>query len=146
MLSSSPRVDARTLRPDLGLVLVNAVDRRVLPALGLAASLRNFDVKAVHVAVDRDEGQHVAEAWMRLDLGWAPLEIEDVGDRPLLVAVQDVVTREVASRARVVVIVPELELDRWWHLLLHRGMGRRIARRLQAVRGVWTIVVPCPAS
>jgi hypothetical protein len=83
---------------------------------------------------------------MRLELSWAPLEIEDVGERPFLTAVRDRVTRETGTRSRVVVIVPELALDRWWQqYLLHRGTGRRVARRLQSLPGVCTIVVPHPA-
>jgi hypothetical protein len=135
-------VSVETLRPALGLVLVDAIDRRVLPALDVAATLRGFDIKAVHIALDEDDGRRVAEAWMRLDLGWAPLEIEEAGERSFLTAVNEVVTREVARRSRVVVIVPELDLRGRWQSLLHRGTGRWIARSLQSTRGVCTIVVP----
>jgi hypothetical protein len=143
--SSTPARRVEALSPDLGLVLVGKVDRRVLPALGLAASLPNFDIKAVHVSIDGSESQRVAEEWMRLELNWAPLEIEDVGERSLMTAIEEIVEREVRSRGRVVVIVPELDLDRWWQAVLHRGSGRRIARRLRSLRGVWTVVVPYPA-
>ena len=143
---NAPRSDVQPPRRDLGLVLVDAVDRRVLPALGMAATLESFDIKVVHVATDEDDRRRATNAWMLLDLTWAPLEIEDAGERPLLTAVQELVARETADRSRVVVIVPELDLDRWWQFLLHRSTGRRIARRLRSLRGVWTVVVPYPAG
>ena len=144
MLHAS-RPEARTTHTGLGIVLVDAVDRRVLPALALAATLPNFDVRAMHFSTDEDDVRRTAEAWMRLDLSWPPLDIEDVGERPLLVAVEEVVTRSIDICSRVVVIVPELDLGRWWQVLLHRGRGRRIARRLQSIPGVWTVLVPYSA-
>jgi hypothetical protein len=143
----APSNEAETSRRDVGIVLVGAVDRRLLPALAVAATLRDVDLKAVHVATDDADGRRVAESWMRLDLSWVPLEIVDAGRRSLVATVDEVVRRESEDRGRgrVVVIVPELDLPRRWQALLHRGTARRIARRLQPLPGVSTVVVPYAA-
>ncbi len=130
----------------LALILVGHMDRRVLPAITLAASLPDYDTKAVHVAVDPAESRRLAEEWMGLDLGWIPLHIEDPHHGSLLATINDVVEREIHDRSRVLVIVPEVDLDRWWQVLLHRSTGRRIARALRAVRRVSTVVIPYPVD
>lgn len=114
----------------LALILVGEVDRRILPALMLAARLPELETKAVHIAVDLDESRQATIAWMDLDLAWMPLHIEEPADESFLACVQRLVAQEAAHRSRVLVIVPELDLDRWWQTLLHRSTGRRIARRL----------------
>jgi hypothetical protein len=134
------------LAQDLALVLVGQLDRRVLPALSFAASLPNYELKAVHVSVDAAASRALATDWMELDLGWVPLHIEDAEDGSLLASVRSVVEREVADRRRLLVIVPEMDLDRWWQSLLHRSTGRRVARRLHALRRVSTVVVPFPTE
>lgn len=132
------------LERGLALLLVGMADRRVLPALWLAARLPEFEAKALHVAVDPEESQELARAWMELDLGWVPLHIVEPGSEAFLGCLQRVVEAEAARRSRVLVIVPELDLDRWWQGFLHRSTGRRIARRLHGHRGISTVVLPYP--
>jgi hypothetical protein len=133
-----------TAERGLALVLVGPVDRRMVPALTLTSWLPELDAKALHIAVDPEESMEVAAAWMELDL-WVPLQIEEPREgEPFLECVQRLVGAEAAHRRRVVVLVPELDLGRWWPTLLHRGTGRRIARLLQSQRGVSTVVLPCP--
>lgn len=128
----------------LALILVGGIDRRILPALMLAARLPELEPKALHVAIDSDESRRAANAWMELDLAWMPLHIEEPTGETLLACVQRVVATEAAHRSRVLVIVPELDLDRWWQTLLHRSTGRRIARRLSRDSRVSTLVLPYP--
>ena len=130
----------------LALILIGYVDRRVLPAVSLAASLPDFDAKAVHVSVDSAASQQLANDWMELELAWMPLHIEEARDESFLSTVRGIVEREAAGRSRVLVIVPEIDLDRWWQALLHRSRGRRIARGLHELRRVSTVVVPYPVE
>lgn len=141
-------VDAGRLRSGvdrgLALILVGEIDRRVLPALLLAARLPELEPRALHIAVDPDESHRLADLWMDLDLSWVPLDIVELGDEPFLDCVQRIVAAEAAERSRVLVVVPEVDLDRWWQTLLHRSTGRRIARRLLGHSRVSTIVLPFP--
>jgi hypothetical protein len=81
---------------------------------------------------------------MELGLSWVPLLIEEPTGESLVGTVREVVERESEGRGRVLVIVPEMDLDKWWQTLLHRSTGRRIARALVALRRVSTVVLPYP--
>jgi hypothetical protein len=130
--------------PGLALILVDRADRRMLPALRLAANLPDYEPRAVHVSIDAAETQQLTHDWMELGLSWVPLLIEEPSAPSLVRSVRDVVERESEGRGRVLVIVPELDLDKWWQTLLHRSTGRRIARALVALRLVSTVVLPFP--
>jgi hypothetical protein len=132
------------LNRGLALLLVGEVDRRILPALTLAARLPELEPKAVHIATDPDESRQATNAWMALDLAWMPLHVEEPTAETFLACVQRVVATEAARRSRVLVIVPELDLNRWCQTLLHRSTGRRIARRLSRDSRVSTLVLPYP--
>lgn len=135
-------VEQRTDRRHTAIVLVAAVDRRIVPALRFVSRLPQTDVRALHVSVDPDETRRLAEDWMRLGLTWLPLSIHDPPAEELLSSVGEAVRREAEQRGEVTVVVPELELPCWWHPLLHRRSARRIARHLQSLTGVTTVIVP----
>jgi hypothetical protein len=127
----------------LALILVGHVDRRVVPALTLAATLSDYELRAMHIAIDPLTTEQLAHDWMALGLA-LPLQIEEPVDASLVGTVRSIVERETGEHRRVLVIVPELDLDRWWQTLLHRSTGRRIARGLAALRRVSTVVLPYP--
>jgi hypothetical protein len=133
---------AITLDRGLALILVGGVDRRVVPALALATQLQEFEARAVHLAFDLDTVRRLADDWMGLGLAWLPLHVEEPAAATLADSIRSVVEREVREHSRVLVVVPELDLPRWWQPLLHRGAGRRIARHLQDMRRVSTVVLP----
>lgn len=134
--------DRRTERRHTAIVLVSTVDRRLLPALRFVSRLPQTDVRAVHVSIAPDETRRLAHDWMDLDLTWLPLHIHDPATGDLLGDVRQAVEREAGDTGDVVVVVPEMELPRWWHPLLHRRSARRIARHLQTLTAVTTVIVP----
>lgn len=144
---TEPTSERLTRQRHTAVVLVSVVDRRILPALRFVSRLPDTEVRAVHVCADAAETRRLARDWMDLGLTWLPLHIHDpaaqgLGDS-LRVAIRGAAERSPAS---VTVVVPELELPRWWHLLLHRRTARRIAQDLQALPGVTTVIVPYAAS
>ena len=126
----------------LALVLVAAVDRRVLPAVALLPQLVGSDARALHVAVDAEQSFRLARDWMELGVATLPLQVEEPDGQTVAGAVRRVVEREAAARPRITVIVPELDLGRWWQPLLHRGTGRAVAWELAGLRSVTTVIVP----
>ena len=126
----------------LALILVDRADRRMLPAIRLVASLQDFETRAVHVSLDAEETERLAHDWMTLGLSWVPLHIAEPAAPRLVESVRALVEEAALDRRRVLVIVPEVELARWWQRLLHRRTGRRIARGLAAMRRVSTVVLP----
>lgn len=123
-------------------VLISAVDRRILPALRFVAHLPFAQARALHVSVDADETRRVAEDWMALGLTWLPLHIREGSEAGVAAAVKAVLDQEVWAADSVTVVVPELNVARWWHPVLHRRSARRIAAELQAAPRVTTVIVP----
>ncbi|MEY2477887.1 MAG: hypothetical protein QOG87_3202 [Actinomycetota bacterium] len=126
----------------LAVVLVAAVDRRVLPAVSLLPQLIGSDARALHIATDPEQSYRLARDWMDLGIGSLPLHVEEPMGDTLAGSVRRVIEREVRSRPRITVIVPEMDLGRWWQPLLHRGTGRAVAWELAGLQRVTTVVVP----
>lgn len=137
--------ERQTARRHTAIVLVSAVDRRIVPALRFVSRLPQTDVLAVHLCVEADETRRLAEDWMKLDLTWLPLHIHDAGAEDLLGSVRQAIEQEAEKTGDVTVVVPELEFARWWHPLLHRRSARRIAQHLQSLNRVTTVIVPFTA-
>ena len=123
-------------------VLVGALDRRVVPALRFAARLGHADVKALHVSVDPEQTRRLVEGWMAVDLAWLPLDVRAGASESLLASVRRVVAEEAAEAGELTVVLPEAQHDSWWHRLLHRRAARRIAAALSGDRAVSTVIVP----
>ncbi|HUQ38831.1 MAG TPA: hypothetical protein VM030_01630 [Acidimicrobiales bacterium] len=130
------------VRPPLAMVLVAAADRRLLPALALTPQLAGYERRAVHIAIDPAESTRLGRDWMSLALDGLPLHIEEPTAPTIPLIVRDLVRRELAERPAVTVIVPEMDLGRWWQPLLHRGMGRAVAWELDGIEGATTVVLP----
>ena len=123
------------------IVLISAVDRRILPTLRFVARLPFAQLRAVHVSVDPEETRRVARAWMTLGLSWLPLYIWESAQEGIAATIRDALQEE-GKPDNVTVVVPELNMPRWWHGLLHRQTARHIAAQLQPIDGVTTVIVP----
>lgn len=123
------------------IVLISAVDRRILPTLRFVARLPFAQLRAVHVSVDPEETSQVASAWMTLGLSWLPLYIWEGAQGGIAATIREALEGE-DKPGNVTVVVPELNMPRWWHGLLHRQTARRVAAQLQPIDGVTTVIVP----
>ena len=130
----------------LVLVLVAALDRRLIPALRFLSTLTGIELRAVHVATDPEETRRLAYDWMTLDLPWLPLHIHDLTAPSLAASIGNAISDEATGFGRVTVIVPELSVDHRWHELLHRRTGRQIVRTIHDLPGVTALVAPLPAD
>lgn len=126
----------------LTVLLVAALDRRVLPALTLVPMLSGADALALHIAVDREASWRLGRDWMELGVTWLPLHIEEPTSPDVVQSVYDFMAREVGVRPWVTVVIPELDLGRWWQPLVHRATGRSVAWALHDLPRVTTVVVP----
>ncbi len=125
-------------------VLISAVDRRILPAVRFVSRLPFAQAHALHISFDAEETRRIANDWMRLDLSWLPLRIRDAGiGQDLATAVRGVLDDEDRRGGEpVTVVIPELSVSRWWHPLLHRQTARHIAAALQLSPSVTPVIVP----
>lgn len=134
--------DATSAKRRLTVVLIGAADRRMLPALTLVPQFVLSEAWALHLTMDAEQTHALARAWMALDLDWLPLHIEEPVGLTLADSVAAIIEQEAAHRQSVTVLVPEMDLGRWWQPLLHRGTGRSVAWHLHHIANVTTAVLP----
>ena len=140
------RVELQGARSYPVVLLVSSVDRRILPALRFVSRLPFAEPLALHFSVDPEATRMVVRDWLDLDLTWLPLHIRDAEAGDIATSVAALVAEEAADAESVTVVVPELNIARWWHPLLHRQTARRIAADLQAAPRVTTVIVPFTLS
>jgi hypothetical protein len=111
-------------------VLVNHVTNLVADAVGVALSLGDH-VVAVSVQPDSGHVQAIREEWSRWNPGvelvvLCPESRSVVG--PILSYVR---SPEVRAHGRVVVLIPEIEPQKWRHEVLQNQRGLILANRLR---------------
>ena len=146
MAKPEPVAEHRTKRRHTAIVLVSVLDRRILAALRFVSRLPDTEVRALHVSVEAFETRRLAEDWMEIGLTWLPLHIHDAASEHLDEAFRHAVVLQAGPAGDATVVIPELDVCRWWHPLLHRRSARRIAQILQQLPGVTTVIVPYTAS
>lgn len=134
--------EARAARPYPVVLLVSAVDRRILPALRFVSRLPFAEIRALHVSVDPDATRQIVRAWMELGLAWLPLFIREDSEGGIAATIKSALDEEAAGAPTVTLVVPELNITRWWHPLLHRQTARHLAAELQSVPRLTTVIVP----
>ncbi len=134
---------ARILRRHVVLVLVNSLDRSAARAMQYARALTPDELRAVHVAADPHQAEHLADDWRRLGLSRFPLELVDCPDRRISRSVMEVVAEVSATGdTEVTVLIPRLEHRRVWHRLLHDRTSDRIARAVSRLPHANVTFVP----
>lgn len=134
--------DVRVVRGHPVVLLVSAVDRRIVPAIRFVSRLPLAAPRALHVSVDADATRQFLEDWMRLELTWLPLHVREAPSGHIAEAVRAAIDEESDHYDIVTIVVPELNIPRWWHPFLHRQNARHIAAKLQGLPGATTVIVP----
>ena len=125
-------VDAEPLVPTrtVALVLVSAVHDGTARAVNYARSLRATETRAVFFAFEPPQAVPVVEAWGDRGFG-IPLDVVEAPFRDLRTPVLEEIHRVTARPDAVAaVIMPELVLKRWRHLLLHNQTPLFVKRLL----------------
>jgi hypothetical protein len=111
-------------------VPVNNVSKLVADALSAALSFGD-KVVAVSVVSDREQSEELEADWAR----WHPgIELVVLRSKSRSVAdpiVSYVCSAEVRAQGRVVVVIPEIEPEKWRHEVLHNQRGLLLANRLR---------------
>jgi amino acid transporter len=136
-------VEARVLRRHVVLVFVSSIDRSIARAVQYARALTPDELRAVHIAVDPDHAQALADEWSRLGLERFPLELVECPDRRINRTVLEMVAEAADDgQTEVTVLVPRREYRRIWHRLLHDRTSDSIARTLSDVPHANVTFVP----
>jgi amino acid transporter len=136
-------VTAPVLSRHVVLVFVARLDQSTARAIQYARTLMPDEMRAVHIAWDRQAAEQLADSWRTLGLARVPLELVDCPDRRVARAALDVVAREVADRkTEVSVLLPHRLYRRFWHRLLHDNTGDEIATAVTKLEHANVTMVP----
>jgi len=134
---------APVLRRHVVLVFVARLDQSTARAIQYARTLVPDEMRAVHVAWDRQAAEDLAASWRELGLSRVPLELVDCPDRRVARAALEVVAREVADgRTETTVLLPHRLYRRFWHRLLHDHTGDEIANAVSKLEHANVTMVP----
>lgn len=87
------------------------------------------EMRAVHIAIDRQAADALAEEWTRLGLARVPLELVDCPDRRIARTALELVGAELGDgNTEVSVLMPHRVYQRFWHRLLHDRTADEISR------------------
>jgi len=109
------------------IVLVQQVDRGALHALKMARSFQPARIMAVHVAINKEEGEELKRQWQKyasdIEIDILFSEYRDLIG-PIINYLKEVDKKW--SNDRLTLIVPQVALTRWWHYFLHNQTTRRL--------------------
>ena len=116
------------LRRHVVLVFVDKLDRATARAIQYARSLSPDELRAVHIAVDEQRAEGLADEWSQLPLSSITLELVECPDRRIARAAVELVARELgAGSTEVTVLLPKRVYRRSWQRLLHDRTAVQIA-------------------
>jgi hypothetical protein len=127
----------------IAVILVDRLDQSVVKALRYARSAQALEVRALHVAVDRAQGERLLREWGRwIDVLGVPLDVEDCPDRNVSRTVLRFIRELEAPDTEITVAMPRREYPSVFQRLLHDRTSRSIAWALAAEPHVDVLVVP----
>jgi amino acid transporter len=125
-------VDGRSLIPTrtVALVFVSAVHDATVRAVNYALSLRAAETRAIYFDLDPETANTLAEEWATRGLD-VPLDIVEAPFRDMGTPMVEEI-RRYTSRGDTVcaVVIPELVVRKWRHLLLHNQSALFVKRVL----------------
>jgi len=115
--------------PDKTMIfLVSRFNRATLYALQFAKSFKPAHIRAVHVAIDQEEGEALKKEWQSYAPD-VPIDILYSEYRDLISPILSYlkqVDKEWVNDSMIVVI-PQVAVERWWHYFLHNQTNIRLS-------------------
>ena len=125
------------------IVLIDRLDKASARAIQYARTLNPDSLRAVHIAIDEQDGIELAREWSRLPLSALPLEIRECQDRRINRSVLELVAELAGNgETEVTILIPRREYRAAWHRLLHDHTADSIAKALGDVPHANVTFVP----
>jgi amino acid transporter len=135
--------EAKPLRRQVALILVDRLDLATARAIQYARTLNVDDLRAVHFVIDTARAKALKDRWVRLGLSHLPLQEVECPDRRVVRASLEMADAEAADGdTEVNVLLPRRSYKRGWSRFLHTSNGERIAATLSRVPHVNATIVP----
>ncbi|MGH9081131.1 MAG: amino acid permease [Acidimicrobiales bacterium] len=134
--------DARILRRNVVVILVDRIDLATARAIQYARSLAPDDLRAVHFNIDHLRAEALIDRWRRLGLSRLPLDVIDCPDRRLARASLELAAELADGETEVSILLPRRSYGRAWRRVLHDQTADQIVEAVSQLAHVNATIVP----
>ncbi len=134
--------EARILRRNVVVILIDRIDLATARAIQYARSLTPDDLRAVHFNIDHSRAQVLIERWQRLGLSRLPLDVIDCPDRRLTRASLELAAELADGETEVSILLPRRSYGKAWRRILHDQTADQIVEVVSQLSHVNATIVP----
>jgi amino acid transporter len=134
--------EARILRRNVVVILIDRIDLATARAIQYARSLTPDDLRAVHFNIDHSRSEALIERWQRLGLSRLPLDVIDCPDRRLTRASLELAAELADGETEVSILLPRRSYGKAWRRILHDQTADQIVEVVSQLSHVNATIVP----
>jgi len=134
--------EARILRRNVVVILIDRIDLATARAIQYARSLTPDDLRAVHFNIDHPRAEVLMERWQRLGLARLPLDVIDCPDRRLTRASLELAAELADGETEVSILLPRRSYGKAWRRILHDQTADQIVEVVSQLSHVNATIVP----
>ncbi len=134
--------EARILRRNVVVILIDRIDLATARAIQYARSLTPDDLRAVHFNIDHPRAEVLIERWQSLGLSRLPLDIIDCPDRRLTRASLELAAELADGETEVSILLPRRSYGKAWRRILHDQTADQIVEVVSQLSHVNATIVP----
>ncbi|HEX3980401.1 MAG TPA: amino acid permease [Acidimicrobiales bacterium] len=134
--------EARILRRNVVVILIDRIDLATARAIQYARSLTPDDLRAVHFNIDHPRAGALIERWQRLGLSRLPLDVIDCPDRRLTRASLELAAELADGETEVSILLPRRSYGKAWRRILHDQTADQIVEVVSQLNHVNATIVP----
>jgi len=134
--------EARILRRNVVVILIDRIDLATARAIQYARSLTPDDLRAVHFNIDHSRAEVLIERWQRLGLSRLPLDVIDCPDRRLTRASLELAAELADGETEVSILLPRRSYGKAWRRILHDQTADQIVEVVSQLSHVNATIVP----
>jgi len=134
--------EARILRRNVVVILIDRIDLATARAIQYARSLTPDDLRAVHFNIDHPRAEALIDRWQRLGLARLPLDVIDCPDRRLTRASLELAAELADGETEVSILLPRRSYGKAWRRILHDQTADQIVEIVSQLSHVNATIVP----
>jgi len=134
--------EARILRRNVVVILIDRIDLATARAIQYARSLTPDDLRAVHFNIDHPRAEVLIARWQSLGLSRLPLDIIDCPDRRLTRASLELAAELADGETEVSILLPRRSYGKAWRRILHDQTADQIVEVVSQLSHVNATIVP----
>jgi amino acid transporter len=134
--------EARILRRNVVVILIDRIDLATARAIQYARSLTPDDLRAVHFNIDHPRAEALIDRWQRVGLSQLPLDVIDCPDRRLTRASLELAAELADGETEVSLLLPRRSYGKAWRRVLHDQTADQIVEVVSQLAHVNATIVP----